>query len=187
MARDAALVGEALGGDPRARRTLAERLKVVPRLAAVINARRGQRLSAHDLEDLAQDTVLRIWEKLGTFTGHSTLEHWLYRFTFLEYMNRVRSKSRSASFEAPEAGHPARDPGALETAEREETADTLARGLEQLEEDQAVVIRLKHYEELSFPEIGVVLGISPNTVKSRYYRGIGRLHATLRSLDEEEA
>jgi NAD(P)-dependent dehydrogenase (short-subunit alcohol dehydrogenase family) len=40
---------------------------------------------------------------------------------------------------------------------------------------EADVIRMKHFEDLTFEEIGTRLGNSINTVKTRYYRGISRL------------
>ena len=94
LAEDSELVRLALGGEPKAVERLADRLEYVLVVLAGLNARRGRPLSDHDLEDLAQDVVIKIWRKLGTFNGRTTLESWFYGFCYLEMMNRMQSKSR---------------------------------------------------------------------------------------------
>lgn len=173
---DLALVRGALGGNARDVERLGDRLACVPRLVSVLNARRGRRLSVQDVEDLAQDALIGIWKKLGSYHGEATLEAWLHRFCFLEFMNRVRLASRR-----PEVAS-----GHLETAmgrpvdpdadlEREE----LERTLDRLGSPDADVVRLKHFEELTFEGIGGVLGITTKMAKTRYYRGIAWLQREL--------
>jgi DNA-directed RNA polymerase specialized sigma24 family protein len=40
---------------------------------------------------------------------------------------------------------------------------------------------MKHFEERTFEEIAAALGASPNTIKSRYYRGMLELRRILES------
>jgi len=51
--------------------------------------------------------------------------------------------------------------------------------LRRIGREEAQVIRLKHFEGRTFIEIGRSLGISPNTAKARYYRGINELRPLL--------
>lgn len=173
----------ALGGSPEAADQLAVRLRRVPRTMRVLNRRRGELLSAHDLEDLAQDALLRIWAKLPSYSGHAGLDLWLQKFCYLEYMNRIRSKGRRGEYRTPE------DPDVLPArASTAFTVDDYARldgALEELGPPDADVIRLKHFERLSFTEVGAALGISPNTAKSRYYRGLTWLQRELRARLED--
>ena len=176
LARDARLVGAALAGDRLAAEALASRLACVPRVLGVINARRGGRLSSHDLEDLVQDTLLRIWKKLGSYHGEATLEGWLYRFCFLEFMNRARRFSRRP--EMP-AGHLVGVSGSVAAPDADLEREDLERSLVNLGPPDADVVRLKHYEELTFEGIAGVLGITTKMAKTRYYRGIARLQREL--------
>jgi RNA polymerase sigma-70 factor (ECF subfamily) len=175
-AADAALVRDALAGDPGARERLATGLVQVLRILSVLNARAGGRLSATDVEDLAQDTLVRVWQKLATFQGQTTLAAWLYRFCYLEYQNRIRTRSRALRMDAA-------DVAALARARMEDPTDERVERLERLVEElgppDAEILRLKHFEELSFTAIAERLGLPPSTVKTRYYRGLEQIERRL--------
>lgn len=175
-AADAALVRDALAGDPGARERLATALVQVLRILSVLNARAGGRLPATDVEDLAQDTLVRVWQKLATFQGQTTLAAWLYRFCYLEHQNRIRTRSRALRMDAA-------DVAALARARMEDPTDERVEWLERLVEElgppDAEILRLKHFEELSFTAIAERLGLPPSTVKTRYYRGLAQIERRL--------
>lgn len=176
LARDARLVEAALAGDAQAGERLAERLMCVPRVLGAINARRGGRLSGHDLEDLIGDCLLGIWRKLGSYHGEATLEGWLYRFCFLEFMNKARLLSRRPEVSKPELFQHESPEVALDSdLQREDLERTLLR----LGPPDADVVRLKHYDELTFEGIAKALGITTKMAKTRYYRGIAWLQREL--------
>jgi RNA polymerase sigma factor (sigma-70 family) len=176
LERDARLVRSALAGDRAAGEQLAERLMCVPRVLSSINARRGGRLSSHDLEDLIGDCLLRIWRKLGSYHGEATLEGWLYRFCFLEFMNKVRLLSRRPEIAKPEL---AQHESPQELLDRDLEREDLERTLLRLGPPDADVVRLKHYEDLTFEGIARALGITTKMAKTRYYRGIAWLQREL--------
>ena len=64
----------------------------------------------------------------------------------------------------------------------EETADTVRRMLKTLPKNQYEVVILKHWEELTFAEIAEALGLSQNTVASRYRYAMEKLHRSLEPL-----
>jgi DNA-directed RNA polymerase specialized sigma24 family protein len=59
------------------------------------------------------------------------------------------------------------------------------RGLAQIDPVQECVIRLKHFEHLTFEEIATRLGGNSNTAKTHYYRGLVRLRELLGRTFEE--
>lgn len=181
---DLALVRVALQGDEAARERLARRLTVVLRILVVLNRRHGARLTSQDVEDLAQDTLLLAWRKLAAFHGETSIDAWLYRFCVLEYLNRVRLRSR-----APRTA--ALDPAELRGREPLDPPEERLRAIElclaQLGAPDASVIRLKHGEGLSFSTIAERLALPASTVKTRYYRGIAWMQRKLRTeLQEAE-
>lgn len=65
---------------------------------------------------------------------------------------------------------------------QEETADTVRRMLKALPKNQYEVVILKHWEELTFAEIAEALGLSQNTVASRYRYAMEKLQRSLEPL-----
>ena len=166
------LVQDTLAGRPDAARRLAERLRCVPRMIACFNARRGRPLSTHDLEDLSQEVAIVILRKLETYQGWAALETWVHRIAFLEFMNFSRSRER-LSIEGPESS--TWDEVEAPAPASPDEYEFIERGLDELGPPESEIIRLKHYRQLTFDEIAETLDISPNTAKSRYYRGIAWL------------
>lgn len=179
---DLALVDAALGGDSRAAETLIGRLKCVPPILAARNRKLGRVLDEHELADLAQDTTILIWRKLGSYAGRASIETWVYRISCLELMNSFRKKLRRAPQTEGEEALP--DVGAHDPPSRVDYEHVYA-SLERLGPPESDIVRLKHFEGLTFEEIGERLQISPNTAKTQYYRGLERLRGFLASQEEE--
>ena len=149
-------------------------------MLTVCAARLGHLLSEHDRRDLAQAVTLAIWKKLDQYRGEAKLETWAYRFCFLEIRWFLRKTTQASLI--------TEDVEAIqEPASKEERADPLEqeevyRALAELDSEVAEVVSLKHFEGLVFTEIADRLGLSPNTAKTRYYRGISKLRTRLSSL-----
>jgi RNA polymerase sigma-70 factor (ECF subfamily) len=67
---------------------------------------------------------------------------------------------------------------------RQEINARIEHSIGNLPERDREVIILRHLEELSFVEIGAVLGLSQDAVHSRYRRAIQRLHRALHEEDD---
>lgn len=178
---DLALVRRALEGDARAVQAVVERLRCVPRLIALRNLRLGEPFEQGELEDIAQEVMIAVWSKLDQFQGRSSLDGWIYRFAQLELVYSLRRKDLRPERLADLGRGVSSTPVAAGALEPDE-AETLYPALEELDVAQADVIRLKHFDDLTFAEIATRLGLSSNTAKTRYYRGLQRLRGILRRL-----
>jgi RNA polymerase sigma-70 factor, ECF subfamily len=171
-------------GEPASIEIFVGRMACVPLILAAQNARLGRPLGLNDLSDAAQEALTQIWQRLDSFEGRSTLETWVYRFCTNTLMNAVRKHRRARQGEELGAEQP--DPTHIDAESRYTRYDHLYRGLARLSNDERACVRLKHFEERTFDEIGVLLGISPNTAKTQYYRGLRRLHEILASGEGEQ-
>lgn len=175
---DAALVQRVLESDPDALAVLADRLVCVPRILRTLDNQNRRVLGHTELEDLAQDTLLRLWQKLASFPSYATLEMWVYRFCQFEYLNRLRRLDRQSRVlraveNPPEAQVLDPEPDPIDWGERLDTV------LDALGPPEADVIRMKHFEERTFDELASALNMPVNTAKARYYRGLAKLREQL--------
>jgi len=73
----------------------------------------------------------------------------------------------------------------VDEAEREESHRAVWSALRTLPHEQAEVVVLKIWEELTFAQIGEILEISPNTAASRYQYAMTKLAARLANMQRE--
>ncbi|MCA8948589.1 MAG: RNA polymerase sigma factor [Planctomycetes bacterium] len=177
---DLALVRGVIGGEAAALESLVARLQCVPRFLAYLDGRAQQRLDEGLLEDVVQDVLATIWRRLDSFRGDAALETWVFRICEFQLRNAQRRATPRGIVSLEDTAEPAA-PIAEPGADRE----LLALGIEALAADDAAVLRLKHYEGLTFAEIATKLRQSPNTVKTRYYRALESLRRWLRRPGEE--
>ena len=149
------------------------RMGCVPRFLSSRNTRMGRPLSQAELQDVTQDVLTIVWRKLPTFEGKSSLETWVYRICAFEFSNALRRHRRRETGVSHDEELLLQIPE--ETKQPIGDVEALREELEQLHPEEAEIIRLKHYDDLTFQVIGERLGLSDNTAKTRYYRGLRRL------------
>ncbi len=93
---------------------------------------------------------------------------------------RIIHKRRNSGFEASDRG--SGEESVADQIVHEETADSVRRVLQSLPKSQYEVVILKHWEDLTFSEIAEALGLSQNTVASRYRYAMEKLQRSLESL-----
>jgi RNA polymerase sigma-70 factor (ECF subfamily) len=125
------------------------------------------------LDDVVQETFLVAYRRRHDFEGRSSVKTWLYGIAF----NVVRAHRRELGAKYPVALDAERraDPEVLadaadgphESAAKRQAVRFVDQFLSDLNEDQRDVFVLAELEQLSAPEIVVVLGVPLNTVYSR--------------------
>jgi RNA polymerase sigma-70 factor (ECF subfamily) len=120
-----------------------------------------------DAQDLTQAVFIKAYEKLDAFDAKHKFFSWIYRIAVNESLNFVK---RSRRFEALDesADYAAAEPAAVE-AEENEMSRNVQNALMDLGIDYRAVIVLKHFEDLSYHEIGYILDLPEKTVKSRLF------------------
>ncbi len=183
-AADLELTRAALRGERPALRSFLERMRCVPRVLAVKNRDYGRALDDAELEDLVQNTLMAVWRKLHLFDGRARLETWVYRFCVIELLRRLRALQRAPAsldeLERQGAGPDARqDAQAAANVEADIDREHVHASLEHLHPVDASILRLKHFEECTFVEVGRRLALPTATAKTRYYRALERLRQRL--------
>lgn len=138
------------------------------------------------VDDLVQETWLRVLERGHSYDGQSRFEPWLFtvaRNLALDYLRKRRAFSLDSkdSLEADlESLSPvSHAPSPFEQAARTEDAQRLAHSLQMLEPMYREALVLRFQEDLSLQEMAEVIGASVSTVSSRIYRGLAALRAQM--------
>jgi RNA polymerase sigma-70 factor, ECF subfamily len=138
----------------------------------------------------AQESFLRAYQNLHEFREGSTFETWLTRICInwckdrlkrrrlVVYFHQAPRESGEESGPRDVAPHP--DPSPERRALAREIRERLRQALEQLSPRQKVIFQLKHFEELSIPEIAEITGLDPGTVKSHLFRAAHKIRIRLR-------
>jgi RNA polymerase sigma-70 factor (ECF subfamily) len=138
------------------------------------------------VDDLVQETWLRVLERGGSYDGQSRFEPWLFRVARNIALDAFRKRPMFSldSNEGDGVGSsPAfGEPSPYTLAARTQDAERLAHSLETLEPAYREALVLRFQEDLSLKEISVIVGAPVSTVASRIYRGL----ATLRPQFEGE-
>jgi RNA polymerase sigma-70 factor (ECF subfamily) len=129
-----------------------------------------------DAEDLTQEVFVRAYRSLADFRRASSLKTWLFRIATNLWHDTWRRR-RPVPEAAPEASH---DPGALIQLERQELRAEIEGAIACLPEKQRATAVLRLIHDLSFKEIGEVLGSPIGTVKANYHFAVTRLRDLLR-------
>jgi RNA polymerase sigma-70 factor (ECF subfamily) len=146
-----------------------------PRVKAMM-MKRGA--SSDRAEDLAQETLLRLWRKAAQFeSSRATASAWVYAIARNVSIDLARRDRRAADWlEEQERQEGEENPDQPElhllAAERE---DLVRSTIASLPADQEYVIRLSFFDGLAHGEIADRLGIPLGTVKSRIRLGLQRL------------
>ncbi|HEV8579729.1 MAG TPA: sigma-70 family RNA polymerase sigma factor [Thermoanaerobaculia bacterium] len=163
---EARLIRESLAGDQDAFAALVRRYQGrVFRLAGRFFRR------PEEVEEVAQETFLRTWMKLGTYRAQAPFEHWLTRLCLRCAYDRLRrSRTETEALAQDEAEAAATDPNARLEVER-----LLAR----LPAADRFLLILLEGEEWSVAEIAERLGWTQVNVKVRAHRARKRLRRIL--------
>jgi RNA polymerase sigma-70 factor (ECF subfamily) len=130
----------------------------------------------HDAEDAVQTALVRLASDPGLLAKVDCPWAYLLRMVRNEILVIARRKQRSAA--SPNLSDLATH-CRVDEVERQESYRAVWFAIRTLPAEQAEVVVLKIWEELTFAEIGAILEISPNTVASRYQYAMAKLSKRL--------
>jgi RNA polymerase sigma-70 factor (ECF subfamily) len=164
VASDEELVGRIAQGEAGALETLLERWERP--LAAFLH----RRTIGRDVEDLYQETWLRVVRAAATFDRSRRFSSWLFEIAANLCRDWWRRHARDPQSDAVDHV----SDGRTATA-RLEDAMTIESLLARLPDAQREVLVLRFWHDLSEAEIGEIVGCPRGTVKSRIHNGLARL------------
>lgn len=172
-AGDMALVRRALARDPDAFRAI-----IKTHNQRLYRIARGVVRNDAEAEDVVQEAYMRAFANLGAFRGEASLSTWLSRIVINEALGRLRKRKRVVAMpENPEAEiirFPLSDWNTGDDPERtmaqRQILVLVERATDSLPDVYRTVFVARVIEGLSIEETADLLGVRPETVKTRLHR-----------------
>jgi RNA polymerase sigma-70 factor (ECF subfamily) len=135
-----------------------------------------------DAEEVLQEALLKVYEKIHTFDQRAALTSWLYRIVVNTALMRLRAQSRMPEEVLDTIGPPftadglqAREVGTWalppeESLLRQEVLALLQQAIARLPALYRAVYVLAEVESLPHQEISTILGLTVSTAKTRLHR-----------------
>lgn len=141
---------------------------------------------SHELsEDLVQATFVRLHQARDRYRSGAPLRPWLFTIAARVRLDHLRKQRRSPAASDTDVDL-LQDPSEPEAPELSARAVSVRDALDSLPPGLRVVVHLHRFEELSFPEIGEVLGINAGAARVRAFRAYKLLKQRLSPLLNEE-
>ena len=162
---DLALVEQAQAGSTAAFARLVERHQQPVR--AFLRRACGEWALA---DDLAQETFLTAWSRIGRLEAGASVRAWLCGIGYNKHLTAIRSRARDRAREAAYEAEKPPQAGAMSDERM-----TLETAMKSLPDDQRACVALCLAADFSHAEAAEALGLPLGTVKSHVTRGRARL------------
>ena len=172
------LVTRAQGGDPEALSTLVARTYPVVRRWALVHTG-----DSADADDLTQDVLVQVIQRLDAYQGGSRFTTWLYTVTRNAAADRFRRRSRRRRLENDPRTGPELTPEPLPAPDasvtRGEVRNVVRAFFHELPPRQREIFDLFDLQGLTSVEIADQLGIEPVSVRANLFKARRTLRARI--------
>jgi len=181
---DEQLIAAHRKGDEEALHLLIER-----NIGSVFNFTYRLSGSISDAEDITQATFVKVWRNLHSFDDARRFRPWLFAIARNAMLDEVRKRKHTLFSSLEAEGNSIEETLQDNAPLPDEEADSLMRSrearkaLDRLSNLERTIIMLHLDEDMTFQEIGDILGEPLNTVKSRYRRTLEALKRELKNLN----
>jgi RNA polymerase sigma-70 factor (ECF subfamily) len=127
-----------------------------------------------DAEEAAQDAFINCYKGLQGFKWDSGFKTWLYRITYNQAISKLRERKslpQSQSYEPEQAERSEwiSNKGS-DKLELDDKRYYINKALMALDEDDAALVTMYYYEELSVEDLHKITGLSRSNIKIKLFR-----------------
>ena len=130
-----------------------------------------------DADEIVQEVLLVMYNKLKDFKFQSSLYTWIYRITSTRSINFIKKRQLKNVFsivDQPEISVKL-DEDIIKNIEVKEKLEKIERYLKKIPPKQREVFILKNYEQMTYEEIAEITGKSIGGLKSNYFQAMKKI------------
>lgn len=129
-----------------------------------------------DADEILQEVLIVMYNKLNTFEFKSSLYTWIYRIVSTRCINLIR-KNKVRKFFSLEDSLKRRTDGydPIVNLELKGKLNFIEKCLQKIPEKQREVFILRNYDELDYDEISKITGTSVGALKANYFHALKKI------------
>ena len=139
----------------------------------------------YDADEITQQVIIVLYNKLKTFRFNSALKTWIYKITYTRSLNLIKSKKIKKFFSLDDdySLNVKVENDIIGNIEDKEKLENLNSVLETLPEKQREIFILRHFEELTYEEISKITGKSIGGLKANYFHAAKKIFEKLKDYE----
>lgn len=127
-------------------------------------------LDVNTAEDIAQEAIIRIFQKINLFDFKGSFSSWIYKVTYNTILKLVEKFTpNNLSIEQQEIANTDEIKKIEENITQQQILDRLTKLISKLPEELQIVLILHDIQAKKYEEIAEILDINIGTVKSRLF------------------
>jgi RNA polymerase sigma-70 factor (ECF subfamily) len=145
-----------------------------------------QMLGDHlDADEVTQEVLIVLYNKLKTFGYKSSLYTWIYKIVTTRSLNQIRRNKikRLITFENTENREFVSKQDIINDIVNREKIDKVNKALKKLPPKQRQIFVLRNFDQLSYEEISEITGKSVGGLKANYFHALKKV---LEMVDEKD-
>src|SRR3954464_823417 len=130
------------------------------------------------VEEVLNDTMMVVWDKIGDFQGASKLSTWMFGIAYRQGLSALRRLDEPVEDERS-AGLESGDATPEQEAVREHSRRALTEAIDALSPTHRAVVNLTYFQDCGYREIAEILDCPVDTVKTRMFHARRHLKQSL--------
>ena len=132
----------------------------------------------HLVEEVLNDTMMVVWDKIDSFEGASKLSTWMFGIAYRQGLSALRKLDEPVE-DARSAENESIEPSPENSAGAQGSKKALTEAIETLSPAHRAVVNLTYFQELGYREIAEILDCPVDTVKTRMFHARRQLKNAL--------
>ena len=129
-----------------------------------------------DADEIVQEVLLVLYNKLKTFEFKSSLYTWIYTITNTRSINYLKKKNLKSFFSLDDIlNNKSESKDVIDNLEDKQKLEIIERVLLKLPVKQREVFIMRNYDELSYEEIAGITGKSLGALKANYFHALNKI------------
>lgn len=129
-----------------------------------------------DADEIVQEVLMVLYNKLKTFEFKSSIYTWIYTITNTRSINYLKKKSLRSFFSLDEiSNRKFEQNNVIDDIESKQKVEKIESAMQKLPVKQREVFIMRNFDEMSYEEISQITGKNVGTLKANYFHALNKI------------